>query len=115
MDRGAPVTWVPCLKHCNEKPWGKYLLFCDWKGNIKSKSPSFDGHIGIQFKKGIKLLPIIDFEKFPDCIFKELPDDLVKSMNSDYKTLYDLCLAVKTGVVSPELAARTLGICHQAR
>ena len=90
-------------------------MFCDCKGKIQSKSPSFDGHIGIQFKKGLKLKPIINFEQFPDCNFVELPEDLVKSMNSDYRTLYDLCLAVKTGVVSPELAARTLGVCHQAR
>ena len=114
-DRNAPVTWVPCLKHSNEKPWGKYLLFCDWEGVVKSKSPAFDGHLGKQFKNGIKKLPIINFEQFPNCNFVELPEDLVKSMNSDYKNLYELCLAVKTGECSPELAARILGICHQAR
>lgn len=114
-DRRAPVTWVPCLKHTNEKPWGKYFKLCDGKGIIVSKSPSFDGHLGIKFKNGLKKQPIINFEQFPNCNFVELPEDLVKSMNHDYKTLYDLCLAVKTGEVSPELAARTLGVCHQAR
>ena len=109
------MTWVPCLKHANEKPWGKYLQYCDGKGKIDSKSPSFDGHIGKQFKNGIKKQPIVTFETFPDCNLEELPEDLVKSMNSDYKTLYDLGLAIKTGEVSPELAARTLGKCHQAR
>ena len=84
-------------------------------GIIDSKSPSFDGHLGIRFKNGIKYEPLIDFESFPNCNFQEMADEYVKSMNHDYQTLYRLCVAVKTGIVSEELANLTLGKCHQAR
>ena len=46
-----------------------------------------------------------------------MPEDYVKSMNSDYRTLYDLWIAVIKGPehFSEALANRTIGVCHQAR
>ena len=113
---GAPVVWVVCLKHGNEKPWGKYLKYCDGFGTINTKSPSFDGHLGILFKDGIKKgQELVDYESFPDCNFQEMPKDHVKSMNNDYQMLHNYCVAVKSGTISKELAARIIGKCHQAR
>ena len=85
LKRGAPVTRVPCLKHSNEKPFGCFFKYCDAKGSInkkkQTKSPSYDGHIGILFKKGIKKEPTVNFEIFPNANFIEMPKDYVDSMN----------------------------------
>ena len=86
MDR--PLTWVPCLKHGNEKTFGKYFHFCDANGGPKStKSPGFDGHIGRRFlaKGGIYKDPIVNYKPFPIVNDQEMSRDYVESMNSDYR------------------------------
>ena len=106
-----------CLKHGNEKTWARYFHFCDAQGGPKdTKSPGFDGLIGSQFNKdGIYKNPIVNFVSFPNANLQEMPDHYVKTMNSDYRTLYDLSIAVKKGHVSEALANRIIGVCHQAR
>ena len=117
--RGGPVTWIVCLKHGNEKTWGRYFHYCDACGGPKNtKSPGFDGFIGSQFHKdGIYKDPIVNYDSFPNSNVHEMPEDYVKSMNSDYQTLYELWIATARGPesFSKALADRTIGVCHQAR
>ena len=86
-ERGAPVTWVICLKHGNEKTWARYFHFCDAQGGPKStKSPGFDGFIGSQFNEdGIYKNPIVKYEPILNETIGEMPSDYVNSMNSDYR------------------------------
>ena len=70
----------------------------------------------ILFKNVVEIsLEIVNFVSFPNANLQEMPDHYIKSMNSDYRTLYDLSIAVKKGHVSEALANRTIGVCHQAR
>ena len=84
------ILQVICLKHGNEKTWGRYFHSCDACGGPKNtKSPGFDGHIGSQFHKdGIYNDPIVNYKSFSNVIVHEMPEDYVKSMNSDYRYLY---------------------------
>ena len=113
------MTWVICLKHGNEKTWARYFHYCDAQGGPKNtKSPGFDGFIGRQFNKdGIYKGPIVQYEAFPSSNVHEMPEDYIKSMNSDYQTLYELWIATSKGpeFFSKALADRTIGVCHQAR
>ena len=87
VKRGGPVTWVICIKHGNEKTFARYFHYCDAEGGPKNtKSPGFDGLIGGQFiKNGIYKDPIVKYKSFPNSNLQELPEDYVKSMNSDYR------------------------------
>ena len=111
-----------CCLHANEKPFIAYFCYCDTKGSTNkedwTKSDEFDGHIGIEFKTGYNLEPIVQktvklfFD--PDSIMR-LSQDQYDSLNNDYKLLYDYYIALKTGDFPEELANRTPGHCHQGR
>ena len=108
---------IVCLFHGLEKNCQRYFLLCD--GGIfgeTSKSPSYDGPIGIKFKNGLKLEDIVDFEPIPGFV-KEFPQDFIKSLNKDLQLLYELCIALQKGPAffSEALAKRIPGKIHKAR
>ena len=111
------VLWVICLLHTNELPFKKYFKWCDNSGkDVKTTSPSYDGHIGKNFKDGLDLEEIVNFNKVKGKVPVFSPD-FIKSFNNDTKYLYQICHAIQDGPKKfpKHLIKKLIGHCHQGR
>ena len=77
-------------------------------------SPTYDGHLGKQFRDGLVLKPVVNFNAI-DGKIPVLPDHVVNSLNNDSKYFYLICHAVQSGNCDQELADHLIGHVHQAR
>lgn len=102
-----PLQRVVCMLHFNELPLKRLMKTFDGPTSGPDK---WTGPIGSRLKEA-ETLPIKKFK----CIDGRLPDVDRSSMNWEQKYLYDLVLAIITGVVPVGLAARNPGELHQAR
>lgn len=104
-----PLQWLICLFHLNELPLRHLHKFLDGK---TAGPNSYSGNIGKSLENCDKQ-PVIDFQriegKFPNEL-RVLPD-----LSSDQKYLLEICLAVSSGICSPDLAARNPGKLSHAR
>ena len=111
------VLWIICLLHTNELPFKKYFKYCDNSGkDVKTTSPSYDGHIGMHFKDGLDLKPIEKFKKVDGKVPVFSPD-FIASFNNDTRYFYDICLAIQNGhkKFPKKLVNKLIGHCHQGR
>ena len=65
-----PLLWDVCFLHSNERPFVDFFKYCDGQGIIhKTTSPTYVGHIGINFKNKLTLKPIINFTTIPGTVY----------------------------------------------
>ena len=81
-----------------------------------SDCPTYTGEIGSMLKDGLDLKKPVKFKKVRGFV-KDYSDDkdFIASLNHDMRLLLEYCLAIQTGVISPELAKRIPGKIHKAR
>ena len=94
----------------------QYFQYCDYEGKKeeKTKSPKFDGTIGRQFRDGLDLQPVINF----NAINGKVPvyeNGFINSLNNDSKYFYQVCHAIMSGNFEDDLVWRLIGHVHQAR
>ena len=112
-----PILWDICVLHTNELPFKKYFKHCDASGqDVATTSPSYDGHIGSQFKNGLDLKPIVNFKKITGKV-QRFTEDFIKTFNNDTKYLYNICHAIQNGYRNfpQSLVFNLVGHCHQGR
>lgn len=104
-----PLQWLICLFHGNELPLRHLHKFLDGK---TAGPKSYSGNIGKALENCEKQT-VIDFQR----IEGNLPDQLraLSDLSSDQKYLLEICLAVSSGVCTPDLAARSPGKLSHAR
>ena len=105
-----PLQYLICFFHALEKVLSRYFKWLDGK----PVSPNYDGPIGKKLVKGVTLKPIVNFEPIPTSA-PELPPDLVASLNTDMRLLYELCHGISNGpdALPDSLAKKQPGKCHQ--
>ena len=111
------VLWAICLLHTNELPFKKYFKYCDNYGkDVKTTSPTYEGHIGKNFKNGLDLKPIVNFKKITGKV-DVFTADFIKSFNNDTRYLYNICHAIQNGHQNfpANLVNKLIGHCHQGR
>lgn len=96
-----------CLLHINELPFRHAFEVIDGK---TTRPGTFEGSVGKMIQKDITSMPIVKFSPVNGNI-----QEISKSLSTDQKYLYDICLAVQLGVVPPKLASRSPGALHHAR
>lgn len=102
-----PLQWFVCLLHANELPLRH--LFSSLDGTTTGPN-SFSGDIGKQLAK------CLDFkvEEF-EVISTELPALNPNLLSSDQKYLFEICTAISSGSVSPNLANKDPGKLAHSR
>lgn len=104
---GRPLQWFVCLMHSNELPLRHLLQHMDGK---TTGPKGYCGEIGKKLENCEKN-PVVDFKKidvnFPDIDFTEL--------STDQKYLYEICIAISKGTISPSLAQREPGKMAHSR
>ena len=112
------LLWDICLLHMNELPFKQFFKYCDASGaddwETSSKSPTFIGHIGKNFKHKLFQKPPVAFRRIPGKV-GVYPLDFVKSLNNDGRYLYFISHAIQDGVVPQYLAKKIIGHTHKAR
>ncbi|GBM10892.1 hypothetical protein AVEN_42144-1 [Araneus ventricosus] len=99
-----PIQWIICLLHFNELPL-RHLF------ERKSSSPSsYTGNTGRNLKACEKL-PLVAFNSI-EC---DLPSIDPTNLSCDQKYLLDICIAIRSGVGSSDLAKRQPGTLNLAR
>ncbi|CAH1116385.1 unnamed protein product [Phaedon cochleariae] len=104
---GKSVQWFICLLHANELPLRHLMQELDGKTNDPR---GFTGLIGKLLVK-CEQMPIVKFE----IIEVELCPIDSKELSTDQKYLYEMCLAINSGNVSPQLAEKQPGNMSHSR
>lgn len=102
-----PLQWFVCLLHANELPLRH--LFSSLDGTTTGPN-TFSGSLGKQLDKCLDL-KIETFEPIPT----ELPDLDIDLLSTDQKYLYQICSAISSGTVSPNLANKDPGKLAHSR
>ncbi|KAJ2945333.1 hypothetical protein O0L34_g9424 [Tuta absoluta] len=107
---GRPLQWFICQLHANELPLRH--LFSRLDGGT-SGPRGYSGPIG-QALETCESLPIQNYANVAGNK-TDLQHDVVKTLSTDQKYLYDICEAVSSGVCSVELANRQPGKMAHSR
>lgn len=104
-----PLQWIICLFHGNELPLRHLYKFLDGK---TTGPETYSGDIGKALENCEKQT-VIDFQR----IEGNLPDKLrvLKDLSTDQKYLLEICVAVSSGICTPDLAARNPGKLSHSR
>ncbi|CAG9794368.1 unnamed protein product [Diatraea saccharalis] len=102
-----PLQWFVCLLHANELPLRH--LFSGLDGTTTGPN-TFSGRLGKQLDKCLDL-KIVAFEP----ISTKLPDLNIELLSTDQKYLYQMCCAISSGTVSPNLANKDPGKLAHSR
>ena len=105
------IQYIVCVFHGVEKTFQTYFLHLE---NTPSTAPFYSGPFGKQIKDGVTLKPIVNYKAIPGLV-ETYPEDFIHSMNNDLQLLYELCLAIQTGVFPEKLMKKLLAKCHKAR
>ena len=110
---GRPLNWVMCGLHLIELPLRHLIALLD--GPTKSDT-GFQGPCG-KVLSSVTELPInVKFKELnngSDLI--ELPDEVVKDLSADQKYGYEICVAIKSGIVPDRLANLEIGPVNHSR
>lgn len=104
---GRPVQWAICLLHFNELPFRHLFHHLD---GVTTGPKSFSGPIGKKLV-GCEKLPPVQFEPV-DC---PIPIIDRKVLSKDQMYLLDISVAINTGTISEDLAARDPGPLSHSR
>ena len=104
---GRPLNWLLCGLHLIELPLRHLIVFLDGPTNSVI---GFQGPCG-KALSSVTQLPINDkfknLDNGSDLI--ELPDEVVKDLSADQKYGYEICVAIKSGIVPDRLANLEIG------
>ncbi|CAH0551159.1 unnamed protein product [Brassicogethes aeneus] len=103
-----PVQWAVCLLHFNELPLRHLFISLDGK---TSSPHTYSGHLGKQIQGSLHSKPVVDFQII-ECSLPELNKDI---LSSDQKYLYEISLAISSGVFPPDLSLRDPGPLNHSR
>ena len=95
--------------HLNELPFRAFFNRLD---GTTSGPTSFKGTIGQEIRNDLTLLSFIDFTPIMGKV-KEI--SYQNELSTDQRYLYDMCIAVQSGVVNPNLAVKSPGNINHAR
>lgn len=110
MSLEKSVHWfIICLLHTNELPLRHLILQIDEKTNDPR---GFSGPIRKQ-QSACEKMPVVPLKKVEADV--ELPEVIINDLSTDQKYLYEICLAIGEGVVSPQLASKQPGKMSHAR
>ena len=109
LDVNKPLQWLVCLLHLNELSFR--ALFNRLDGTTSGPT-SFKGTIGQEITNDLTLLSVIDFTPIMGKV-KEI--SYQNELSTDQRYLYDMCIAVQSGVVNPNLAVKSPGNINHAR
>lgn len=108
-----PLQWLICQLHMNELLFKHVFTYID--GNT-SGPDTFKGEIGKHINEDLTKLEIVQFTPVRNCQYASpIPIKVINELSSDQKYLYDISIAIQSGVVSKELALRSPGNIHHAR
>ena len=110
-DLGRPLLYNPCVFHATEKALQRYFNFVE---KAPSQAPFYNGPIGKLIKDGVKLEPVVMFAPVAGLV-QDYEKDFVSSMNNDLQLLYELCIAIQSGVFPEGLMKKLLAKVHKAR
>lgn len=102
-----PLQWFVCLMHTNELPLRHLLQHLDGK-TIGPKG--YCGEIGKKLENCEKQ-PVVKFKK----IDVNFPDIDLTKLSTDQKYLYEICIAISKGTISPSLTRREPGKMAHSR
>ena len=75
---------------------------------------AWSGPIGQRIVKDVWMVPTVAFTPVPGKI-KPVSEEILASLSRDQKLLYQLGMAVQTGIFAPEIASATIGPPLHAR
>lgn len=107
LSLGKPVQWFICLLHANELPLRHLVQQLDGKTNDPR---GFTGTIGKLLDR-CEQMAVVDFEK----IHAEFPVVNIDELSTDQKYLYEMCIGIKSGLISSQLAERHPGKISHSR
>jgi len=91
---GRPLQWIICMLHLNELPFQR--IFRHYDGKTTGPS-SYTGEIGRSIiNQDLRLLPLTTFKAVNGNI-KKIDEQVVATLSSDQKYLYEIGIAVQNG------------------
>ena len=110
---GRKCHWNVCMIHINELPLRHLVITIDGKYIPKQ---GWTGPIGKLLEKVNTLEINPEFTPFPELVdIISIPEDIAKKMSTDQKNRYLLLNAMKSGILSSELANIKCGPLNQSR
>lgn len=106
-----PLQRAICQLHLNELPFRHIFKELDGK---TTGPPSYFGCIGSAIDAELVNLELAKFCKVRGRV-KQIPDAVTNQFTEDQKYLYDICLAVQTGIIPTGLELRSPGKLSEAR
>lgn len=106
-----PLQRAICQLHLNELPFRH--IFKELDGKTTGPS-SYFGCIGSAIDAELVNLELAKFCKVRGRV-KQIPDAVTNQFTEDQKYLYDICLAVQTGIIPTGLELRSPGKLSEAR
>ncbi len=91
LDR--PLQWMVCMLHLNELPFRHIFEALD---GPTTGPKTFEGEIGKELKRDLRLLPIANFKQIEGCMI-EIPSDVLDQLSTDQTYLYHMGMAVQRG------------------
>lgn len=108
---GHAVHWSICLLHFNELPLRE--LFGELDG-VTQGPKQFSGPIG-KMLESCEKKPIVKFNRVYSDNLPILTENVVRDLSCDQKYLYEICNAIKLGMISPSLKMRAPGTLVHSR
>ena len=103
---------LSCMLHANELPLRELLVKLDGGGT--SGPTTFSGELGTEASEPHHLASVEDFGRIP-CFIEELEEEVLNDLSRDQRLLYQYCLAVGSGHLSPDVAVQVAGPLNHAR
>ena len=105
---GSKKTWLVCFLHLNELPFRHLLQDLDGK---TSSDHTFSGPIG-KTLENLEINPKFTPVRIGYPLI-ELDQEVIDDLSTDQKYAYRIVLAVRSGILSADLANMDIGpVCH---
>lgn len=111
---GRSLQWAICQLHLNELPFRHLFQHLDGKTTGPNSYRGPIGHAIMENEEELRRKPVVKFVRVRDRL-NQLPTEVIDNFTSEQKYFYEMCMAVRRGIVPNGLSARNPGKLCEAR